>query len=1300
MRWKKITGWVVAIFAWLMVALVAGGYIYLQSGSFKTLAVRKLVEQADQATGGHIEIGALALNLSTLTARLDRVVLRGKEPAGEPPLVTVDEIKVGIKIQSLINRKFALSELVIVHPVAHIEVSWDGTSNLPQPAPNKPESRINLFDLSISQFSLTNGEINWNDRKIPFDADLHGLRAESMFEPLMARYRGSIAYDSGQLHYGGYASLPHSLSARFTVTPSELSVDRVDLKVGSSTAQLDAQLTNYSDPAISGEYSVKVHTQDFADMADTMRPAGDLSFCGSVHYHDRANSSWLRNVAIEGKIGSERLAAASPDGRVELQRLTGTYRLADGSLRVPDLTAESLGGRVLAAVNIEHLDTTPSSHIEAKLREISLEALQRVVNPPDMKRITLAGTLNGTADMAWIGPVSSIRARGDLGIHAAASSRHSTTEVPMDAVIHATYDGPGGSLAFHQTLVQIPATMLTAEGEVSKRSQLRLVVTSSDLRQLENLVSGLQPNMRLPTLSGTGCLNAIVEGSVQQPQVFGRLAAENLVVEGSAWRNVQLSFQGDRSRIALSNGLLESARQGRATFAATMGLRNWSYLPANSLSVNLAVQQLSVTDIEHIGKVTNPISGELSGNVSLSGSQLNPSGSGALQIRNAVAYDQPVQNLAVKFHMEGKSIVSALKVNSDAGNAVADIAYAPESKAYKLHLDVPQIMLQKLRPIQAKGLPTNGTVTITANGEGTIDDPQLMATIQLPRLDLQQQSISGVKAELRVANHIADLTFDSQVAQAQVRGRAHIALSGDYQADAAIDTSTLPLNVLLAAFTTVPQRFQAQAELHAALKGPLKDKEKLEAYITIPTLNVRYQSLQVGAAAPIRANLSHSVLTLQAAHFSGTGTSFSVQGKVPINFPRAFTLATQGSVDARIFRIFSPDLQSSGTVLLDVRTKEGAISHVQGQVRLQNIAITSPDAPLGLEKLNGTFNLDDGGAHTSDVTAEVGGGQASVHGNLSFTKDLKFNVALHAQALRLRYPEGLRSVLDSNLNWSGDRSGSVISGRVLISALSFTPEFDLASFSSQFGNGTGVPEQSDFADTVQLHVSVQSSGDLSATSSQVSLQGAADLLVSGTAQNPVLTGRANLTSGELFFRGGRYQLQRGIITFDDPNQTKPVLNISVTTTVEQYNLTLTLRGPLDMLTTSYTSDPPLATADIINLIARGQTTSESAAAGTNTDSILASQAAGALSGSLQQLAGFSSLQIDPLLGENNQDPSARVGVQQRVSKNFLFTFSTDMTQPGSEIVQGEYQINKRWSVSVARDQLGGVSVDGRFHTKF
>jgi translocation and assembly module TamB len=289
-------------------------------------------------------------------------------------------------------------------------------------------------------------------------------------------------------------------------------------------------------------------------------------------------------------------------------------------------------------------------------------------------------------------------------------------------------------------------------------------------------------------------------------------------------------------------------------------------------------------------------------------------------------------------------------------------------------------------------------------------------------------------------------------------------------------------------------------------------------------------------------------------------------------------------------------------------------------------------------------------------------------------------------------------LLDSNVAFTGTSKASMLNGRVLIDSLSFTPDFDLAKFSDQFGSTA--PSQPGFADTIKLAVGVQSTGQLSATSSQASVEGDVNLQVIGTAANPVVIGRTNLTSGELFYRNVRYQLQRGIITFDNPNETEPVMNVSVTTTVEQYNLILTLRGPFDKLTTSYVSDPPLATADIINLIAQGKTTQEANAASQSTDSMIASQAAGQVSSSVQKLAGISSLQINPLVGGNNQSPSARVAIQQRVTKSFLFTFSTDVSQPGNEMVQGDYQINKRWSVSMARDQVGGVSVDGRYHTNF
>jgi translocation and assembly module TamB len=206
----------------------------------------------------------------------------------------------------------------------------------------------------------------------------------------------------------------------------------------------------------------------------------------------------------------------------------------------------------------------------------------------------------------------------------------------------------------------------------------------------------------------------------------------------------------------------------------------------------------------------------------------------------------------------------------------------------------------------------------------------------------------------------------------------------------------------------------------------------------------------------------------------------------------------------------------------------------------------------------------------------------------------------------------------------------------------------------------------------------------------------------------VIVGRTDITSADLFFSKREYHLSQGVVNFVNPNKTDPVLNLLITTTINQYNLSIRLQGPIEKLQTSYISDPPLPPIDIINLIAQGKTseggaTAEGAPQSFGASTVLAKgleQVESAVGSNISKLTGISGLQIDPVMGGTNSNPSARIGMQKRVTKNFIFSFSTDVTQPQSEIVQGEYQLNKRWSVSVVRDTSGGFSVDGRYHTNF
>ena len=1314
MQSRKIVGWTLATLVALIAIVGIGGYLYLKSAAFQQYALRKIVDATEQATGGKTTIGALDFNLSTLTAHLYNITVHGTESPNQPPLLRIDKLTVGLKIISALHQKVSLKELIVEHPVVNLRVDKHGHTNLPTTPPSQSSSHTSVFDLAVHHAQVINGEVNYNDKQTPLDADLYNLSADIHFDALATRYNGSISYDNGHVHYGQYAPLPHSFQATFGAMPTQLSIESAVMKVGNSVASVRATLDNYADPSIAGDYNIRIDTQDFVSMASAYKPAGELSLIGKIHYRSVPQQSLLRSFAIDGEIVSEALSSAISSGRVSVSKLKGTYQLANGSLQANGIDFDSLGGRVNANLNIRDLDATPSGRLQASVHSVSLHSAQQTFRP-QLKQVAISGVLNGTADASWTGSVSNVRVRSDLSLLAEAknpatkstvaksAANPPSNQIPVDGVIHATYDGSRNALTLRQSNLRIPSATLTADGELSNHSNLRVQANATDLHQLESLAAVFSNNTSaLPSVSGSATLNATLNGTLTKPQITAQFSAQNLDVQGSQWRSAQANLSASPSQLVITNGSLVSAQRGRASFNATVALNEWSYLPANSVKANLSVQQISISGLERLANLQYPVSGDLDADIAISGSQLDPQGSGKLQVANARAYGESFQTLAAKFHTDRATIVSSLSVALPAGSATADLSYTPKTKAYTVHLNAPGFVLQKLHTVQEKNLALSGTLTATVNGQGTIDDPQLTAKLQLPQLAVRDKSVSNIDADLQVANHKANLSLNSKVIDSSVHARASVNLSGDYYADASIETTAVPLDILLATYLpSVPQGFQGQTEFHATLKGPLKDKAQLEAHLTIPTLNAAYQSLQIGIASPLHADYAHSVLTIQPAEIRGTGTSLCVQGSIPFAGNTAPSLTAQGSLDVQILRIVSPDAKSSGIVSFDVHSSGTAQDpRVTGQLRLQDVAVLYAGSPVGVENLNGTLDLAKQSIQVSKLTGKVNGGDISAGGSIAYRPSLQFDLALQGKSIRLRYPDGTRSSLDSTLAFVGNKESSTLSGRVLIGSLSFTPDFDLASFADQFSANTATPAQPGFADTINLAIAVQSKDNLSAYSSQVSLEGNVNLRVGGTAANPVITGRTDLNSGELFYRNVRYELQRGIITFDDPNQTNPVLNVSVSTIVEQYNLTLNLRGPFDKLTTSYVSDPPLPTADIINLIARGKTTQESASSSQSTDSMIASQAASQVSGSLQKLAGISSLEIDPLIGGNNQNPSARIAIQQRVTKNFLFTFSTDVSQPGSEIVQGEYQINKRWSVSATRDQVGGVALDGRLHTRF
>ncbi len=69
---------------------------------------------------------------------------------------------------------------------------------------------------------------------------------------------------------------------------------------------------------------------------------------------------------------------------------------------------------------------------------------------------------------------------------------------------------------------------------------------------------------------------------------------------------------------------------------------------------------------------------------------------------------------------------------------------------------------------------------------------------------------------MNVAEHVANATLSSSAANTSIQAKARVILSGDYLADASLDTQGIPLQPLLATYAP-GQAISGQTELHATL---------------------------------------------------------------------------------------------------------------------------------------------------------------------------------------------------------------------------------------------------------------------------------------------------------------------------------------------------------------------------------------------------------------------------------------------------------------------------------------------------
>jgi translocation and assembly module TamB len=296
---------------------------------------------------------------------------------------------------------------------------------------------------------------------------------------------------------------------------------------------------------------------------------------------------------------------------------------------------------------------------------------------------------------------------------------------------------------------------------------------------------------------------------------------------------------------------------------------------------------------------------------------------------------------------------------------------------------------------------------------------------------------------------------------------------------------------------------------------------------------------------------------------------------------------------------------------------------------------------------------------------------------------------------------GLSATATASMKLQGTASGALLSGNILITRFGVGQDVDFAAFAGMGGSISTPPDPNASSNKVRLDVRVTSSPQLDFQNSYAKLAGSVDLSIRGTVAAPSILGRIQITDGSATFANTKYQLQRGDIYFTNPVRIDPTIDIDATAQVENYEVTVGLHGTASNLKPTYRSEPPLSEADVFALLALGRTQEEAqiyqerqVQAGTDpTTSLLLGGALNAtVSNRVEKLFGVGSVKIDPAFVGTLGNSSARITIQEQISKQVTATFATNVNSTAQQLIQVQYDLTHSSSIVVTRDENGVFSI--------
>jgi len=865
-----------------------------------------------------------------------------------------------------------------------------------------------------------------------------------------------------------------------------------------------------------------------------------------------------------------------------------------------------------------------------------------------------------------------------------------------------------------------PASEITASGNLSASSSLKLTFLSHAFREWNPLLQAAYGSPDLPfAVHGWANFNGNLSGRLFAFSVSGNLEAYDFETTLPAtakiparvvhWDALTTSVQYSATNFAARNGALIHGPT-IAHIDLSTGLTAATLQVNSPFTLHLDILNADVAEIAQLAGSTRPISGTLDLSATLAGTRGDPHGDGHIEVRDAVAYGLPFPAVRSDLRLANHELL----FNNLAGTLYdapvsGSGAISMASNDFRLNLTGQNVDLARLPQLHSSRIAIDGRADFTARIAGTPERPSIEAHVHLRDLAFDQERAGDFFVDAATRGRQLDIKAHSDFEQAELNVQGNVGLERDFPADLNLDFRHLDVDSLLNIYLQGKVTGHSTLGGTVHLRGPLRTLRDLKVSAQIQTLNTELEHVQLQNVDPIRFEIADRVLRLESFHVTGNGTDFTAHGTAQLAEAREVDFHLEGAVNMSLLHTVNPKLSARGAlgVRLDAN---GTLTEpvLQGRLEIKDTFLSHDDFPSGLSDLKGVLLFDRNRIQIESLTGTTGGGSVTLTGSGTYQNGtLLMDFGATAHDVRLRYPPGVSSTANADLRLTGSSTSALLSGNVVVNKLTVTPGFDFGSYLERSKQSVVVAPRDSVANRLKLDVHVTTTPELLMQTALAKLSGNADLRVRGSADRPVIMGRAEVVEGDITFNGTKYHIDRGDVTFSNPARTDAIVDLQASTRVRDYDITVTLSGDVskpNRLKPTWRSEPPLPEDDVIALLALGRTREESASAqssgsfgfGGEASNLLINQALNsAVNSRLQRLFGASRIKIDPqgLASATNIIRGPQVTIEQQVASNLTVTYSTNVSVTSQQIIQLEYNVSRNVSVVALRDQNGIVSFD-------